>query len=69
MIKFPVGSIIASDNMAYLKKSRGTEPYDYEEYWMGAEGFGFPVYKDIMANKLVSSGEFKVIRMGTDTSK
>jgi hypothetical protein len=65
MIDFPVGSIIASDREVYLKKQTGTKPYDYEEYWIGAEGFAFPVYTDRMANNLVTSGNFKVLRMGT----
>lgn len=66
MIDFPVGSIVASANMAYIKKQRGTKPYDYEEYWIGAKGFSHAIYTDRMANELVSSGEFKVVRMGTD---
>lgn len=66
MIDFPVGSIIASDNMAYIKKKRGKKPYDYEEYWIGAEGFGFPIYTDAYANTLIKEGHFKVVRMGTD---
>lgn len=64
MIKFPVGSIIASEVKVYIKKARGTYPYDYEEYWIGAESYSCPIYTDKMANELVSSEEFKVLRMG-----
>lgn len=66
MTNFPVGSVIASDNKVYIKKQSGTKPYSYEEYWIGAESFAHPIYTDSMANELVNSGDFKVLRLGVN---
>lgn len=66
MTDFPVGTIIASSTNAYMKKQSGTKPYDYEEYWIGTEGFSWPIYTDKLANELVNSGDYKVLRLGID---
>lgn len=64
--EYPVGTIVASDTMAYIKKERGTYPYDYEQYWMGAEGWACPFYGDSQVNIWIDEGTHKIVRLGKD---
>lgn len=63
MSSYPVGTIVASDTMAYIKKYDRLEQ-DY--YWMGTEGMAYPFYGDTQVNKWISEGTHKVVRLGID---
>ncbi len=63
MTKFPVGTIVASDTMAYIKKY---DRVDQDYYRMGTEGMAYPFYGDSQVTKWISEGTHKVVRLGTD---
>ncbi len=65
---FPVGTIVASNTMAYIKKCRGKDgtPDLYEEYWIGAESWAFPFYSDVQIQKWIKDENYKIVRLGTN---
>lgn len=62
-MKYPKGTIVASDIMAYIKKYDVVER-DY--YWIGTEGMAWPFYGDYQVDKWITEGTHKVVRLGTD---
>jgi len=66
MSEYPVGTVVASNKMAYIKKRREVGYRDFEEYWIGTEGWACPFYGDTQVNRWISEGTHTVIRLGTD---
>jgi hypothetical protein len=60
--RYPVGTIVASAKMAYIKK----EDYIDGDYWIGTEGYAYPFYGDSQVNQWIADGTHKVVRLGTD---
>ena len=61
MNEYPVGTIVASDTMAYIKKY---DRVDQDYYWMGTEGMAMPFYTDRQVKIWISEGTHKVVRLG-----
>lgn len=66
MNEYPVGTVVASDKMAYIKKSRKVGYRNFEEYWIGTEGWACPFYGDSQVNQWIENNTHKVLRLGTN---
>lgn len=63
----PVGSVVATRNEAWIKRTEEVGPNTYESYWIGAQTFSVPV--DNMAIDGVIAEGGVILRFGDGTGR